>query len=302
MNEWKPDICIYHGNCNDGFGAAWAVWNRWGNAVQYVPAHYGKPLDVNVTGKHVLFVDFSLKIEEMIAMSADSIVVLDHHKTAKSNLMPFAVIGANKNPVTPDVRNIPETLRECKADDELPIVAYFDMEKSGARLAWEFCFPGVALPNLLAHVEDRDLWRFALSGTKEIHAGLSSYAYDFDKWDELAGGTLAALFAEGYSILRMQDKRVAELCDMASIQDIASHNVPCVNAPFFLASDVAHELLRRHPDAQFAATYQTVNGTRVYSLRSEDSRADVSEVAKRLGGGGHRNAAGLSVPDVPVFF
>ena len=22
----KPDICIYHGNCADGFTAAWAVW------------------------------------------------------------------------------------------------------------------------------------------------------------------------------------------------------------------------------------------------------------------------------------
>lgn len=20
--DWKPDICVYHGNCDDGFGAA----------------------------------------------------------------------------------------------------------------------------------------------------------------------------------------------------------------------------------------------------------------------------------------
>jgi nanoRNase/pAp phosphatase (c-di-AMP/oligoRNAs hydrolase) len=32
-----------------------------------------------------------------------------------------------------------------------------------------------------------------------------------------------------------------------------------------------------------------------YSLRSEDSREDVSEVAKQFGGGGHRNAAGYQI-------
>ena len=32
MSEWKPDICIYHGGCDDGFGAALAVHMRWGDA------------------------------------------------------------------------------------------------------------------------------------------------------------------------------------------------------------------------------------------------------------------------------
>lgn len=41
---WKPDLCIYHGNCDDGFGAAWAIWKRWGNEVAYIPGVYGKPL------------------------------------------------------------------------------------------------------------------------------------------------------------------------------------------------------------------------------------------------------------------
>jgi uncharacterized protein len=37
-------------------------------------------------------------------------------------------------------------------------------------------------------------------------------------------------------------------------------------------------------------------GSRTWSLRSEDSRQDVSEVASTFGGGGHRNAAGFRVP------
>lgn len=44
---WKPDLCIYHGNCDDGFGAAWAIWMKWGNDVAYVPATYGKPCPIS---------------------------------------------------------------------------------------------------------------------------------------------------------------------------------------------------------------------------------------------------------------
>src|SRR5258708_4926651 len=91
-DEWKPDICIYHGNCDDGFGAAWAIWTRWGNEVAYVPGVYGKPLP-DVAGKNVLFVDFSAKraeIDEM-AQVAKSILIIDHHKTAEADLEPFKI-------------------------------------------------------------------------------------------------------------------------------------------------------------------------------------------------------------------
>lgn len=53
-------------------------------------------------------------------------------------------------------------------------------------------------------------------------------------------------------------------------------------------SDIGHALLKRHPTAQYAVV-QTGRG---WALRSEDNRADVARIAKALGGGGHRNAAG----------
>lgn len=57
-----------------------------------------------------------------------------------------------------------------------------------------------------------------------------------------------------------------------------------------------YELLKRNPEAQFTVCWYESYGGRTYSLRSEDSRADASEVAKRYGGGGHRNAAGFRMP------
>lgn len=57
MGPMKPDICIYHGGCADGFTAAWAVWKRWPD-VEFVAGIHGDP-PPDVTGKHVLIVDFS---------------------------------------------------------------------------------------------------------------------------------------------------------------------------------------------------------------------------------------------------
>ena len=82
-----PDLCIYHGGCDDGFGAAYAVWRLHGADVDYHAGVYGvAPPDI--TGLDVAIVDFSYKRPVMIdlANKARSILVLDHHKTAQADL------------------------------------------------------------------------------------------------------------------------------------------------------------------------------------------------------------------------
>lgn len=280
---WKPDVVVYHGGCDDGFGAAWACWLKWGDAPEYVGMRYGDKLP-DVTGKHVLMVDFSLKRDAMLAAEsiAKSILVLDHHRTAEDEL---------KSWVAP----MDSVLHWASSQivDHTGIYGVFDMDKSGARLAWEFCFPGKDVPSLLLAVEDRDLWRFALRDTREISAALKTYRQDFAEWSRFAADT-GSLCNEGKAILRGHQKNVGEFCANTYTLKIDGHKVPVVNVPYHYASDCAHELLQRNPDAPFAAAwFKRGDGVVQWSLRSEDSRQDVSEIAKKFGGGGHRNAAGF---------
>lgn len=70
-------LCIYHGNCADGFGAAWVVRKALGESVEFVPGVYGQePPDVE--GKDVIIVDFSYKYDVLVKMSwkAHSIIIL----------------------------------------------------------------------------------------------------------------------------------------------------------------------------------------------------------------------------------
>ena len=132
---WKPDICCYHAGCLDGQGSAWAAWRRWGDTVQYLPCSYGEPAPVDaVMGKNVLVADFSWKRPDMeiLGAAAASIVVLDHHRSAQAELEPWTVARIAYRTAA-DLAPIPE--EAFRVAGTLPIVAFFDMEKSGARRA-----------------------------------------------------------------------------------------------------------------------------------------------------------------------
>lgn len=294
---WKPNLCIYHGNCDDGFGAAWAIWRRWGNEVAYVPGIYGKePPDVS--GKHVLMVDFSFKrpVIDAMAQGAKSLVIIDHHKTAEADLEPFKI---NFSDGVMRAEDIDDLLRGCAELDRPPVIAWFDMARSGAVMAWDFAHRierNDPPPTFLAYIQDRDLWRFAYEDdTKQFSAALRTYPMTFETWDDLAGRP-DELIKEGKIVLKSHNANIAKFLADAYEDEIGGHRVPIVNVPYHYASDTAHAMLAKFPKAPFTACwFKRGDGMIQYSLRSEDSRLDVSEIAKKLGGGGHRNAAGFQV-------
>lgn len=303
LATWKPDICIYHFPCDDGFAAAWIARRKWPSVVM-APTNYGQMFpNIDYRGKNILIADFSYRpdalSELMMSFGARSIVMLDHHKTAEADLQSFKVdICGDAQFVAADIEGMFRDLNELGRP---PVVARFDMKRSGAALTWEFCFPDEPTPWLIRHIEDRDLWRMALPNTRKISLLLRSYPYDFDVWTKLCEGTDAHsqsnVLADAASIERFYDQKLAEMLPTATLREIGKwKGVPTAHAPYAFASDLAHELLKTHPSAPFAAVVVDAYGGRTYSLRSEDGRQDVSEVAKQFGGGGHRNAAGFRVP------
>ena len=178
--------------------------------------------------------------------------------------------------------------------------ARFDMTKSGAMLAWEYCHPGEPAPQLVQYVQDRDLWRFKLDGTREISAALFSEAYEFETWDRYEAtlgtpGGRALVTAEGGAIERKHHKDVEELLGLSMRHMvIGGHRVPVANLPYTMASDGANTLAEGNT---FAACYfDRGDGHRQFSLRSKPEGADVSLIAAAYGGGGHARAAGFQVP------
>lgn len=265
-------LVIYHHNCADGFSAAWCFWHRYGEACDFHPGVYSEaPPDV--THRVVYLVDFSFKravVEQMLA-SARLVTLIDHHKTAIEDLAGLEVTHSN-------------------------FIAYTDIERSGATLAWDFLFPRQTRPLLLGHVEDRDLWRFRLPNTREIQADVFSHPYTFETWDRLMSAGQAELLqmtVAGAAIERKHHKDIAELVRVCQrTMTIGGHTVPAASLPYTMTSDAGHLMAEGHP---FAACYWDTPEHRVFSLRSRDDGADVSAIAAAYGGGGHKHAAGFRV-------
>lgn len=302
MTTWEPDVCMYHHPCKDGFTAAWIVARRFPQ-VELIGVNHGDQIDEMGwvwQDRNVLIVDFSFNADGLatvVEQGAKSIIVLDHHKTAQVDLAihaPVVVISSLNLLNAPDV---------FKCQHPARTVAWFDMNKSGARLAWEFCHPDVVAPHLVELVEDRDLWLGRYPDSRAVSMLLESHDFDLDEWDKLnlklrspLSMTSGAL-VEARAIERYVDRRLSDIAGRAIIRRVGDHHgVPTIKSTGGDASDLGHLLLKMYPRAPFAAVVFEWDGEATWSLRSEAHRVDVSEVARRYGGGGHRNAAGFRVP------
>lgn len=265
----KP-LVIYHGNCADGFGAAWVIWKKNPDWEFYPGVYQQEPPDV--TDRRIVLVDFSYKKDVLLKMldKAESIRIIDHHKSAMQ-----------------DVGHL----------DHPKLKVWFDMEQSGAMMAWGAFHDPEPPPPLLRHIEDRDLWRFDMPGTREIQAALFSYPYEFELWDKLMDPErLNVLMLEGRAIERKHHKDIKELVKVCMrLMTIDGVTVPVASLPYTMTSDAGHLMASEHTHHGWAACYWDTTETRVFSLCSIED-VDVSVIAEKFGGGGHKNEAGFAVP------
>lgn len=252
---------LFHANCPDGFGAAWAAWKRFGDQARYLPVKHGEAPPDMPAGAEVYIIDYAYPRQILLELAkTHTVKVLDHHKTAQADLAGLDF-------------------------------AEFDMQRSGAVMAWQFFHPDTEVPLLLQYVQDQDLWTWALPDSAEICTALSIYPLDFAAWDALE---VENLRAEGKVVLRFKQQLVDRLSQKVDWLEICGQRVPAVNTPLF-ASELGNQLCLKYPKAPFSACYAEHDGQRKFSLRSVGDN-DVAAIAARFGGGGHRNAAGFAVP------
>lgn len=280
----KP-LVIYHAHCTDGFGAAYAAWKKFGDLADYVPMNYGEPEhgDVDLLqakigtpdNRQVYVLDFSFPIDitKWLIKNSAFFVWLDHHKTA------FEMWAGDE--------------RELYLDETEYTNIILDNSKSGAMLAWEYFHPSNELPIIIRHIDDRDRWKFNLRGSKEIHASLQTEKpWTFEMWDALTSNdNYGALFSQGGAILKAQTQQVASTASYSRKCQIGDATGLSVNTNVHI-SEVGHELAKK--SGSFGLIwYLNADNRANCSLRSEGDY-DVSAIARRFGGGGHKNAAGFN--------
>ena len=266
-------LVIYHGRkCPDGFASALAAWLFYGDKAEYLPLDHGDISAVEdlpaLEGRAVYILDFSFSADILRAIDdrAARLVMLDHHKSAAEKLTGFS----------------------CRCG-----VVHFDMDKSGARLAWEFFHPEVPVPALVRYVEDRDIWTWQYPESAGFLAALDMEPFDFVRWQEIAAfnpAELADFMARGNAMDEKFKKLVTDMVDAAQPLTFNGHQGLMVNVPGVFHSLLGNLLSEKC--GSFALMWSAAKGGIKVGLRSQ-AGFDCIPLAESMGGGGHAQACGF---------
>ena len=325
MARIEKITCIYHGGCIDGFTAAWCVYRALGRAhtVRFIAGEYQQPPPMVEPDELVLLVDFSYKRPVLLELAKCclGVVIMDHHATALEDLRQDLDLIYDWSAF--DFRSAADQIEEDVLGGRPGrIYTIFDDARSGAGIAWDALhLDDMGRSFMVGRVEDRDLWRFLLLGSHEVHAVLASHSQTFERWDALnmqfeEHELRTGLLREGAAILRAHRVRLEELLPQVTrpmdfLTPDGTLTVPVANLPYIYASEAGdalcdgrdlHGRSHGHPKCvgvlhhPFCATYYDAPGHRIFSLRSRDGGADVGQIAAKYGGGGHKHSAGFRVP------
>lgn len=260
-------VVVYHKNCTDGFGAAWSAWKKFGSRADYIATDPRELPDAVLKNKDIYVVDNSFSREGIrrLLKTGNKITIIDHHVSSEK-----------------DVKSVPSHV--------------FNINHSGAVLAWQYFHPEKKIPKLLLHIEDEDLWYFRLKNTKEIFAGLDRLKFEFKDWDRMVkklenNKDKEKFVRQGKIILNYENKLVEQIAQNAELVYFCGYKTLAVNSPV-LESQIGHYLYEKFPP--MGIVWREKNGKKTFSLRSDGS-VDVSRLAAKYGGGGHKASAGFAL-------
>lgn len=272
------DVVAYHANCTDGLAAAAVVLTALDHTHcgKFVPVQYGQPLPEAITkgGENILFVDWCPEPEQIpgIRQAWKDWFVIDHHLS-----------------------------RDWIAN-EFPQNSLFDTTACGAVLAWEWFNRGQSLPcpEMLAYVQDRDLWEWKLPDSRAVSAALAEEDRDVDRYARILASFNAAEFiSKGEILLDSRTRAARSLASKAfSVGSDYGDGFYCVNATENV-SEVCEQMLAMFPEIEVACAFFAIGPHEIQlSFRSRShapSHINALGMAKYFEGGGHLHAAGAKM-------
>ncbi len=263
-------VILYHGNCPDGFGGAYAAWKKFGDDAEYIGLFRDvpPPAPESFADAHLYFIDFCYPQEQMdsYVAHAQAVTVLDHHEGVEEVITRM-----------PEYR--------------------YTSEHSGAVIAWQYFHPGTPVPLLLQYIEQGDLYKFEMPESEEILSYVYTRPQAYLEWDMLASQLedpleRARIIEKGASYAEHKRITVEQIMHTAEVVEFEGYRAYLASCSKQFTSPVGNMLSRKLPPIALVASVHAW-GLRV-SLRSDGS-TDVSVLARKYGGNGHPYAAAFSL-------
>lgn len=282
-------ICIYHSRDLDGFMSGAIVKRAYPDA-KLIGFDYGQklPMEEIPEGELIIMIDVSIPMEEMLQLAQHShfkLTWIDHHISAINDYKKFT-------------ENQEDFLKPVLKDGV-----------AACELGWEYLFPNENIPAAVTLLGKYDTWR----------------NHDQGEWDEMIlpfqyGMRLICnspetfpiivfknihdmvmdIVKNGKTIIAYQNTQNELLCKRAAFECyFENYKVICLNMGG--ASSQAFQSIYDESKHDIMMPF-FFNGKKwIYSLYTTKEDIDCSFIAKKMGGGGHKKAAGFESEEFILF-
>jgi oligoribonuclease NrnB/cAMP/cGMP phosphodiesterase (DHH superfamily) len=280
--------CYYH-NDLDGRCSAAIVYKYMKDSKlkdyeehNYIEVNYDSIIDVDSIkkGEKVIIVDFSFKPEVMeeVLNKTKNVVWIDHHKTAVE-------------------------YKYIRRIDGLRIVE--DKKYAGCELTWMYFFKDTEMPMAVKYIGDYDKWAHKYGKASENFVnGMLLEEIDFTSlrsiWDILlhvnknAYSICVSIGAKGNTCSKYRDVICDEYCKANGFElDFEGYKCYALGLYYFGSKTFGY----RFDKYDVCISFEYTGKDWKVGLYSE--KVDVSEIAKKYGGGGHTGAAGFICKELP---
>jgi len=281
---------LYHDDMDGRAAAAILLRANAGGDLEHayatcLPMQYAREVPFHEIEKDedVIIVDFSLQKPgdwQKLLEITKNVVWLDHHQTA-----------IDKSDEIPEVRKL-KGLR-CSG-------------QAGCLLAWRWVHDEMEPPRHIQLIADRDVWKWEFGkATARFHAGAGLYDTKPESgWWDVVHTIMDEVNDAGKAVVGYKQEFYKDLREAISFQtEIDGHEAIAMNLPrgagsegFGFKDGWKGELPDEWP---ILMSFYWDGDKWTISLYSKT--VDVSEIAKKYGGGGHKGAAGFQAVEMPEF-
>ncbi len=288
-------ICIYHSRDLDGFTSGAIVKRKYPEA-KLIGFDYGQelPMDEIPAGEPIIMIDVSLRMGDMheLAIHSGNLLWIDHHISAINDYSHYVETITGNDFLTPVLK---EGIAACE-------------------LAWIHFFPDEKLPTAVNLLGEYDTWRNGDTlkwenailpfqyGMRNICISPETFpTHLLDIFDNNAAGWINSIILSGETIISYNDKQNERLCKQSAFEvDFEGYKCICVNQPGASSQTFKSVYDESKHDIMMPFFF---NGNHwVFSLYTTKEDVDCSMIAKKMGGGGHRKAAGFQEESFEIFF
>lgn len=279
---------IYHSKDLDGFTSA-AIFKLKFPDIELIGYDYGDNFDFKIEKEPVIIADVSFPIRTMIkfALASDfNLTWIDHHVSAIKEYNDF-----------------------INDDNESYCTAVLEIGIAACEGTWKYLFPNKKLPEAVLLLGEYDTWR---NSDKDrwnnkilpFQYGMRLICNKPEKFPvELFenNNLIDKIIEDGKIILKYQDSVNQKLCKSSSFEaDFQGKKAICLNGGGF-NSDVFKSVYDEDKhDVMLPFIFDGKKWN--FSIYTTKNDIDCSVIAKKLGGGGHKQAAGFSVDDISSIF